>query len=131
MLHPRYPLRKCSRELRAHENRLKSPDVHPKFEIGRLGSGHWIWARTLGLVVTVEVHLFAAARSAVGYPTVTTSGATLGDVVNSLISAHPAFAQVAPRCSYLVDGLAAHGDLALVHLAAGARVDVLPPFAGG
>ena len=79
----------------------------------------------------VEVHLFAAARSAVGYPTVTATGASLGEVVDSLVRSYPAFAQVAPRCSYLVDGLAAHGDLALVHLAAGARVDVLPPFAGG
>lgn len=79
----------------------------------------------------VEVHLFAAARSAVGYPTVTASGASLGEVVDSLVRSYPAFAAVAPRCSYLVDGLAAHGDLALVSLGPGSRVDVLPPFAGG
>ncbi|PHX61026.1 MAG: molybdopterin synthase sulfur carrier subunit [Actinobacteria bacterium] len=79
----------------------------------------------------IEVHLFAAARSAVGHRTVTASGKTLAEVVASLIADYPAFAAVEPRCSYLVNGLAARGDLDLINLAAGARVDVLPPFAGG
>lgn len=77
------------------------------------------------------MHLFAAARAAVGQASVTTSPASLGAVVALLIAKYPAFAAVAPRCSYLVNGLAAHGDLALVSLGPGSRVDVLPPFAGG
>ena len=52
-------------------------------------------------------------------------------VVESLIVDYPGFAAVAPRCSYLVDGLAVHGDLNLVNLVDALRVDVLPPFAGG
>ena len=83
------------------------------------------------MVGTVEVHLFAAARSAVGQGSVTASGKTLAAVVESLIGDYPAFAAVAPRCSYLVDGLAVHGDLDLVNLGDASRVDVLPPFAGG
>ncbi|MFZ4496979.1 MAG: MoaD/ThiS family protein [Candidatus Nanopelagicales bacterium] len=80
---------------------------------------------------TVEVHLFAAARSAVGQGSVIASGKTLAAVVESLIGDYPGFAAVAPRCSYLVDGLAIHGDLDLVNLVDASRVDVLPPFAGG
>ncbi len=79
----------------------------------------------------MEVHLFAAARSAVGQGSVTASGTTLAAVVESLIGDYPGFAAVAPRCSYLVDGLAVHGDLDLVSLLGATRVDVLPPFAGG
>ncbi len=79
----------------------------------------------------MEVHLFAAARSAVGQGSVIASGTTLAAVVESLMVDYPAFASVAPRCSYLVDGLAVHGDLDLVNLIGASRVDVLPPFAGG
>ena len=79
----------------------------------------------------MEVHLFAAARSAVGQGSVTASGKTLAAVLESLIGDYPAFAAVAPRCSFLVDGLAVHGDLDLVNLLGASRVDVLPPFAGG
>ncbi|MCX8528000.1 MAG: MoaD/ThiS family protein [Candidatus Nanopelagicales bacterium] len=79
----------------------------------------------------IAVHLFAAARAAVGAHQVDISGATLADVVNQLVSTYPSFGAVAPRCSFLIDGLAAHGDPALVPLAPGTRVDVLPPFAGG
>ena len=79
----------------------------------------------------MEVHLFAAARSAVGQGSVTASGKTLAAVLESLIGDYPAFAAVAPRCSFLVDGLAVHGDLDLVNLIGASRVDVLPPFAGG
>jgi len=79
----------------------------------------------------IPVHLFAAARAAVGADQVDVSGATLADVINQLTSTYPSFAAVAPRCSFLVDGLAAHGDPASVPVAPGTRIDVLPPFAGG
>jgi len=79
----------------------------------------------------ISVHLFAAARAAVGADHVSVPAATLGEVIARLSADHPRFATVAPHCSYLVDSLATHGDPAGVALAPGARVDVLPPFAGG
>lgn len=80
-------------------------------------------------MAVVEVHLFAAARAAVGSAVVTAEPGPLGAVLDGIEAGHPPFASVRPRCSYLVDGLAVHGEDADV--AAGSRVDVLPPFAGG
>ena len=79
----------------------------------------------------IAVHLFAAARAAVGADQVDVPGSSLGDVIAHLSTNYPRFATVAPQCSYLVDGLAAHGDPRSVLLAPDTRVDVLPPFAGG
>ena len=76
----------------------------------------------------VEVHLFAAAKAAVGAPVVTAAPGSLGEVLDEISSRYPAFAEVRPRCSFLVDGLAARPD---VPVPVGSRVDVLPPFAGG
>lgn len=76
-----------------------------------------------------EVHLFAAARAAVGASTVVVDAPTLGGVLDALVAEHPGFASVRPRCSFLVDGLAAVDPRTPV--ASGQRVDVLPPFAGG
>ena len=78
---------------------------------------------------TTEIHLFAAARAAVGAAMVSVEPGPLTAVLDGIEAAHPAFAAVRPRCSYLVDGLAVHGEDADV--TAGSRVDVLPPFAGG
>lgn len=80
---------------------------------------------------TAEVHLFAAARAAVGSPQVEVPAGSLGAILAGLEAAHPEFAGVRPRCSYLLDGLAVHGDPADIAVAAGSRIDVLPPFAGG
>jgi sulfur-carrier protein len=77
---------------------------------------------------TVEVHLFAAARAAVGTSQLSVAPARLSGILDALEAEHPGFAGVRPRCSYLVDGTAVHDD---VTVAAGSRVDVLPPFAGG
>ena len=87
--------------------------------------------RSLGRVDadTVEVHLFAAARAAVGASIVRVIPGTLGAILDGLESAYPDFRAIRPRCSYLVDELAAR-DLN-VQVAAGSRIDVLPPFAGG
>jgi hypothetical protein len=52
-------------------------------------------------------------------------------VLDALEAAYPGFADVRPRCSYLLEGLAAHGDPALIAVPPGSRLDVLPPFAGG
>jgi molybdopterin converting factor small subunit len=76
----------------------------------------------------VEVHLFAAARAAVGSPLLLRRPALLSILLDEIEGAHPAFGAVRPRCSYLVDGTAVHED---VDLPAGSRLDVLPPFAGG
>ena len=77
----------------------------------------------------VEIHLFAAARAAVGASTVPANDGPLPVILDALVAEHPAFRDVRPRCSYLVDGVAVHGEDADVP--PGSRVDVLPPFAGG
>ena len=77
---------------------------------------------------TVDVHLFAAARAAVGTSQLSVPAGHLSVVLDSIEAAHPAFSAVRPRCSYLVDGLTVHED---VEVPSGSRVDVLPPFAGG
>jgi molybdopterin converting factor small subunit len=76
-----------------------------------------------------EVHLFAAARAAAGTDVLQVHGATLGEVVAAAVAQAPGLAAVLERCSVLVDGVAAHEDVTPVP--PGARVDVLPPFAGG
>ncbi len=77
---------------------------------------------------TVEIHLFAAARAAVSASVLSMPAGSLSAILNQIESEHPAFTAVRPRCSYLIDGVSAHGD---VDIASGSRVDVLPPFAGG
>lgn len=87
------------------------------------------------------VHFFAAARAAAACSTyevpeqVVASAVSLADVVDHLGSVFtgstPAgmpFVQVLEQCSFLVDGVASALD---VPVAGAARLDVLPPFAGG
>ena len=77
---------------------------------------------------TVDVHFFAAARAAVGTSQLSVPPGSLNAILDGIEAAHPAFASVRPRCSYLVDETSVHGD---VDVPAGSRIDVLPPFAGG
>ena len=77
----------------------------------------------------VEVHLFAAARAAVGSAVVQAEPGRLDGILDAIEQQHPGFAAVRPRCSYLVDEVAVHAED--VPVAAGSRVYVLPPFAGG
>lgn len=78
----------------------------------------------------VEVYLFAAARAAAGgVDVLRVPSGTLAEVLAAAVGQAPGLAEVLPRCSVLIDGLAGHGDD--VTIAAGARIDVLPPFAGG
>ncbi|MBU6277641.1 MAG: MoaD/ThiS family protein [Actinomycetales bacterium] len=79
----------------------------------------------------VEVHFYAAARAAVGRSTVTTSSGTLAVILAKLGQDYPQFQAVLPRCSFLVDEVAVHGDPRQIVVGSGARLDVLPPFAGG
>lgn len=81
---------------------------------------------------SVRVHLWAAARAAGGTAALDVPAGTLADVLAAVQAAcPPALGEVLPRCSYLVDEATVHGDHAAVVVAAGSRVDVLPPFAGG
>jgi molybdopterin converting factor small subunit len=77
----------------------------------------------------VEVHLVAAARAAAGVGEVRVPDGSLATVLAAAVAQAPGLATVLDRCSVLVDGIAVHGDD--VQVLPGARVDVLPPFAGG
>lgn len=77
----------------------------------------------------VEVHLFAAARAAAGSGRLEVPPGSLDAVLASAVTQAPGLAAVLPRCSVLLDGLVAPERG--VEVPPGARVDVLPPFAGG
>lgn len=79
----------------------------------------------------VTVRLFAAARAAAGHDRVDVSPGTLAEVVNELTERYPGLGPVLPRCSYLLDEMAVHGDHRGITLVDGSTLDVLPPFAGG
>lgn len=77
---------------------------------------------------TVTIRLFAAARGAAGTGEASASPGTLGSIVDDLGRRFPQLVTILPICSFLIDGL--RSDLG-APVAAGATVDVLPPFAGG
>ena len=77
----------------------------------------------------VQVHLFAAARAAAGTGVVQVQPGTLREVLDQATAQYPGLAEVLPRCSYLLDEVAAWDEA--IEVPAGSRVDVLPPFAGG
>lgn len=79
----------------------------------------------------VTVNLYAAARAAVGAPTVIVQPGSLLQVLGEIASAHPDFGVVWPRCSFLMDGFAVHGEPGAIEVPDGSSLDVLPPFAGG
>ena len=81
--------------------------------------------------MSVKVRLFAAARAAAGTESAHAPAGTLHSILDGLVVEYPPLADVLPRCSYLVDGLAVHGEPTEVHVHDGAELDVLPPFAGG
>lgn len=77
------------------------------------------------MTTDVTVRLFAAAADAAGTTELQLSATSLKDL-QALLA--PSVGLVLDRCSYLLDGLAAHGDRSLLGVS---TVDVLPPFAGG
>ncbi|TEX46250.1 MAG: hypothetical protein B7C55_14360 [Actinomycetales bacterium mxb001] len=82
-----------------------------------------------GISRPVEVHLYAAARSAAGVKVIEASAGSLGDVLADATTQYPGLATVLERCSTLVDGVATADPQTTI--APGVRIDVLPPFAGG
>ena len=82
----------------------------------------------------LTIRYYAAARAAAGVTEESAAAAarpaTLGEAIEQAARRHgPELARVLTRCSYLLDGVAAHGrDTPLADVA---EIDVLPPFAGG
>jgi molybdopterin synthase sulfur carrier subunit len=86
---------------------------------------------TTATTITVTVRYFAAARAAAGVETepVEVSG-TVDDAIRAIRERHGAeLNRVLDRCSFLLDEVAVRDRG--TRLAAGATLDVLPPFAGG
>ena len=82
--------------------------------------------------MTITVRYFAAARAAAGSESeqlAVRTGATVGELVDTLGGRSPELARVLSRCSYLCDGMAVRDQAQ--PLQAGNTIDVLPPFAGG
>ena len=80
----------------------------------------------------IQVNMYAAARAAAGVSSVEVPPGTLADVlVAAIAGTRPELADVIERCSFLIDGLAAHDAPSTIDLTGGQQVDVLPPFAGG
>lgn len=77
----------------------------------------------------IEVHLFAAARSAAGTEVLLVRGGTVAEALATAVGAAPGLEAVLGRCSVLVDGVATHDHAQAI--GPGTRLDVLPPFAGG
>lgn len=83
----------------------------------------------------VTVRYWAAAKHAAGVAEETLDASTLAEALAKAVARRPAadeFRAVLARSSFLVDGerAGARGAEA-VTLAAGAVIEVLPPFAGG
>jgi molybdopterin converting factor small subunit len=79
----------------------------------------------------MRITFYAGAADAAGTTAtdLDIGGVTAGELTALLSSDNPRLASVLPRCTLLVDGSAVrHLD---DPIGAAARVDVLPPFAGG
>lgn len=75
-----------------------------------------------------EVRFFAAAAEAAGRDSSETTLTTVGELRDDLVARYgDAMARVLKNGSFLVDGVVSRDPARPL----GARVDVLPPFAGG
>ncbi len=83
---------------------------------------------TVATPTTVTVRYWAAARAAAGTGSETRTGASVGEVVDAAVAAHPELARVAAVASFLLDGRAVGREEPVPD---GGTVEVLPPFAGG
>lgn len=84
-----------------------------------------------GGAMQVSVRLFAAAKAAAGVDHTTVQARTLAEVDQKLREQFPDLAAVLPRCSFLLNETAVHGDMQTITVTDGDTIDVLPPFAGG
>ncbi|MCK2035396.1 MoaD/ThiS family protein [Microbacterium sp. SSW1-49] len=75
-----------------------------------------------------RVRYFAAAAEAVGADSEERNEASLVALRAAVVAAHPALADILPRCAVMIDGVRTDGDLALDDVE---LIDILPPFAGG
>jgi len=99
--------------------------------IGQSARPHQGRGHSYRVPVAVTVRFFAAARAAAGTSEDTASPGTLDSVARELTERHRELETVLPRCSFLVDGTAVHGEPADIEILEGSQIDVLPPFAGG
>lgn len=83
---------------------------------------------TVATATTVTVRYWAAARAAAGTDSETRTGASVGEVVDAAVAAHPELARVAAVASFLLDGRSVGREEPVPD---GGTVEVLPPFAGG
>ena len=83
---------------------------------------------TVATPTTVTVRYWAAARAAAGTDSETLAGATVREVVDAAVAAHPDLARVAAVATFLLDGRSVTRDDPVPD---GGTVEVLPPFAGG
>ncbi len=82
----------------------------------------------------VTIQYWAAARDAAGVATELVDAATLPEALDVVAARHAdgRLAAMLRTCSFLVDGApAARGAAPAVPLADGARIEVLPQYAGG
>lgn len=93
----------------------------------------------------MQINFFAAARAAAGTPSLTvelgqlpapTLAGLQGYLTREFTGATPSgqtLADILPRCTFLVDGVAASPEVQdnPAVLQEARRLDVLPPFAGG
>ena len=81
-----------------------------------------------GPAAGVTVRYWAAARAAAGADSDVQPGDTVGAVIDAAVAAHPGLERVARVATFLLDGRKVGRE---APVAAGATVEVLPPFAGG
>ncbi|HET7724225.1 MAG TPA: MoaD/ThiS family protein [Propionibacteriaceae bacterium] len=79
----------------------------------------------------MDIAYYAGAADAAGTEQehLDTPGLTAADLVSLLGTRHDGLSGVLRSCSLLVDGAPVKDPLTMIH--SEARVDVLPPFAGG
>lgn len=78
----------------------------------------------------LTVRYFAAARAAAGVDSEIIEANTVHEAVSTIGARHgERLATVITACSFLLDGIAVHDRM--LPLSTNAKLDVLPPFAGG
>lgn len=92
----------------------------------RPGSGET--AQRADTIPVVTVRYWAGARAAAGVEAEQLSGATVAEVMDAAVRAHPRLRGVIPVSSVLQNGRAVAPAADVVP---GAVLEVLPPFAGG